>query len=280
MWAHRPWIGSFHPASTAPNRLLAAYASCFHAVEGNTTFYAVPNPDTVSRWAEQTPESFRFVFKFPRRITHDLRLRNAQSEVDQFLEVLALLDGQLGPTFVQLPASFGPRDLEALDSFLDALPSDFSIGVEVRHREFFAGGGHEQALDSLLRERNADRVILDARCVHAGPADTEQERDEIRSKPNLPVRPVATADHPIVRFIGQTAPDANPPYWERWVDTCVRWLDEGLEPYLFVHTPDNLASPHLARRFHDAVALRVPGLAPLPAPFADPPEPPEQRLFD
>ena len=44
------------------------------------------------------------------------------------------------------------------------------------------------------------------------------------------------------------------------------WLAEGRRPTFFLHTPDNVDALALARRFHDQVRARVPGLAPLPEP--------------
>jgi hypothetical protein len=38
------------------------------------------------------------------------------------------------------------------------------------------------------------------------------------------------------------------------------WIAEGRTPTFFVHTPDNLESPALARSFHAAVADLQPGL--------------------
>jgi uncharacterized protein YecE (DUF72 family) len=35
-------------------------------------------------------------------------------------------------------------------------------------------------------------------------------------------------------------------------------------PYVFLHTPDNLEAPQLARRFHSQLRVRLPGLPPLP----------------
>ena len=46
MWANREWVGSHLPADTAPGDELAAYAGVCNAVEGNTTFYGLPSPDT------------------------------------------------------------------------------------------------------------------------------------------------------------------------------------------------------------------------------------------
>ena len=48
----------------------------------------------------------------------------------------------------------------------------------------------------------------------------------------------------------------------------VEWLDEGRHPYLFVHQPENLDSPGLARRIHEAIREQRSGLAPLPDPLA------------
>lgn len=257
-------MGRFLPEGTATEAMLAAYSRLLPAVEGNTTFYAVPSASTVARWAAQVDEGFRFVLKFPKRITHDLRLRNCGREVSEFLHRIEPLADRLGPTFAQLPPSFRGGDLSALQSFLEQLPDRFPCGVEVRHRDFFAGGTLERELDELLRSHRVNRVIMDARCVHAGPNLTPQEADEIRSKPNLPVRPVATGSSPVVRFIGQTAPPANPDFWRPWVEVCARWVREGLDPYVFVHTPDNIESPRLALDFAAEVAARLAEDAPLP----------------
>jgi uncharacterized protein YecE (DUF72 family) len=263
MWAHRTWFGSVLPAARAGQEL-RAYASLLSAVEGNTTFYALPDQVTVERWATQAPESFRFVCKLPQHLTHERRLRRVEAEVGVFLDRLAPLGPRLGPVSVQLPASFGPSDLPALDAFLRSVPATVSWAVELRHPAFFAGGTHERDADELLSRAGVDRVVLDSRALFAGPCRTPAEQDAFGRKPRLPVRPVALGRHPIVRFIGQTDPAANPPFWSRWVPVVARWLREGREPYVFVHTPDNRASPVLARQFHAEVAAVVDLLEPLP----------------
>ena len=75
---------------------------------------------------------------------------------------------------------------------------------------------------------------------------------------------MALGQTPIVRFIGQTDPDANPQFWEPWVDTVERWLRDGRSPIVFIHTPDNIAALELAHRFYDEVRSRVPELEALP----------------
>lgn len=276
MWANRDWVGRSLPSDTPVGGELRAYARICNAVEGNTTFYALPDPATVDRWRAATPDGFRFMLKLPRTITHDRRLRDVADELREFADRFEPLTERMGPCAVQLPASFAPDDLPALLAFLDGVPSAFDWSVEVRHVAFHAGGDHERVLNDELHARGVDRIVFDSRPVFAGPRDTPEEIEAWANKPRLPVRAVATGAQPIVRFIGQTDPEANPAYWTPWVDRVARWLADGRRPIVFLHTPDNLVSLELCRRFHDEVAA-VAGIAALPEP---PPVATEVGLFD
>lgn len=267
MWANRDWVGRHLPSDTRAGQELEAYARLCTAVEGNTTFYALPDADSVARWADATPPGFRFVCKLPRTVTHDRRLRHAEVDTAEFLDRMRPLGERLGPVTVQLPASFGPDDLPALDAFLRSVPDDVDWAVEVRHRAFEAEGPAERAIADLLSAHDADRVIIDTRAVFDGPRETPAEIEAYERKPRLAVRPMATSDQPIVRFIGQTDLDANEEYWRRWLGPIGRWLDAGLDPIVFLHTPDNVDAPVLARRFHAAVVAERPDVAPLPEPL-------------
>ena len=276
MWANRDWVGRHLPVGLRPGAELAAYARLCTAVEGNTTFYAVPPASTVARWAAEAPADFRFVCKLPRTITHDRRLRDASAELASFLDRIELLGDRLGPLSIQLPPSFGPDELDVLDAFLGSVPSGFRWSVEPRHLAFGARGAGERALDVLLRDHGADRVIIDTRALLSGPCETPGEREAFERKPRIAVRPTATASTPIVRFIGRTDLDANEPFLEPWVAAVARWLDAGLEPIVFLHTPDNRDAPVLARRFHAAVGAVADVGPPLPEPL---PVEPQSRLF-
>lgn len=272
MWAQRGWVGRWFPGATRPGEELSAYATWCTAVEGNTTFYASPSEATVQRWAELAPCGFRFLFKVPRTVSHDRRLRGpeAVAETAALLERLDPLGPRLGPVQIQLPASFGPEDLAVLDAFLDKRSFEHRWAVEVRHPVFFDGGPVERSLNDLLHGHGVDRVILDSRALFGAPARSEAERETQARKPRLAVRAVALGAHPVVRFIGQSDPAANQRYWQRWVVTVARWLAAGREPYVFIHTPDNADAPWLARRFHDEVTSLVPDLEPLPQPAVAP----------
>lgn len=276
MWTNKAWAGKSIPPSTPRRGELSAYARVVNAVEGNTTFYALPSLDVANHWAASVPENFRFMFKLPREVTHERKLRDAEREVEAFLTATQPCHARMDPVAIQLPASFSPDDLPSLDAFLQSMSSEFRWAVEVRHRLFFDAGEHEHRLNNLLFDRGADRIILDSRAVFAGPRTTPEEQEAFENKPRLPVVAVATNDRPVVRFIGQTRAENNAAFWAPWVETVVRWLADGRRPIVFIHTPDNVAAPALCRQFHDEVAKRTSLISRLPiAPAVGPP-----RLFE
>ncbi|WP_370616477.1 DUF72 domain-containing protein [Citrobacter portucalensis] len=219
----------------------ARHVNC---VEGNTTLYALPKAVIVSRWQAQTTDAFRFCFKFPATISHQAALRNCDDQVQEFFTRMSPLESRIGQYWLQLPATFGPRDLPALWQFLDALPKSFTYGVEVRHPEFFAKGEAEQLFNRGLHERGVNRVILDSRPVHAAIPHTEAIRDAQRKKPKVPVHAVVTANHPMVRFIGSDNMAQNSELFAVWLTKLPQW-QRTTTPYLFLHTPDIAQAPEL-----------------------------------
>jgi len=269
MWANRVWVGSCFPRATRPGEELEQYVSWCTTVEGNTTFYSLPAPATLAKWVDATPETFRFCFKLPRTITHERRLRNVEVELAEFLTLIEPLGSRIGPVQIQLPATFEPGDVDVLAAFLRSTPQSLDWAVEVRHEDFFAGGPAEAPLDDLLASRGVNRVMLDSRALFAARPITPEEHDAWEKKPRLPVRPVATADQPLVRIIGQSDGVATREFWQSWVPVVARWLAEGHRPHVFVHTPDNAIAPHLAREFWADVAAVHSDLTPLPEPIID-----------
>ena len=69
-WSHPAWPGQLLGMNARPAEHLADYARVFNSVEGNTTFYASPTPETVQRWADAVPDHLRSSFKFPKDLVH------------------------------------------------------------------------------------------------------------------------------------------------------------------------------------------------------------------
>ncbi|WP_228730347.1 DUF72 domain-containing protein [Shewanella yunxiaonensis] len=248
MWSHPHWQSSVYGSSCPSPERLARYAQVFSSVEGNTSFYATPLKAVAAQWAAAVPESFRFTFKLPQLITHQRQLRDCRDEVTTFFDAMTPLMATTGMWQIQLPATFGPEALPQLQAFLPLLPRGLTLGVEVRHPAFFAKGDAERQLNRLLHQQQINRIIMDSRPVFAATADNEVIRDAQRKKPRVPVHAIATAAQPVIRFIGQLDLDTSEQMFTPWLAKLADWLNGGYQPYLFVHTPDNIAAPQLAAR--------------------------------
>ncbi len=266
MWSHAAWQGRHLPHPLPQRERLRAYSTLCNAVEGNTTFYATPSLDTVRSWVEQTEPDFRFILKLPRPVTHDRRLVNVEEPVRAFLNVIEPLGTRAHALWVQLPPSFGPGDMGALAAFLHRMPREYRYAVEVRHPAFFESRRREQNLRTLLNELGAEWVNFDSTTLFVSPPTSDLEREAWTKKPRVPRRAHALTEHPVVRFIGRDDETRTVQGWQPWLDVAAGWLREGRSPTVFIHTPDNIDAPILARRFHDEVRALVPELEPLPEP--------------
>ena len=90
--------------------------------------------------------------------------------------------------------------------------------------------------------------MLDSRPLFSVPATTPALVDAQGKKPRLPVHLLATANAPMVRFIGLPDPAANHPFLPSWLPHWRQWLAEGKDLYLYIHTADNARAPELARQ--------------------------------
>jgi uncharacterized protein YecE (DUF72 family) len=280
MWGLKSWVGRFFPPGAKQRDFLAIYSRRLNAVEGNTTFYALPDAATVARWCDETPPGFRFCLKFSQRISHHRRLKNAAAETAAFidrLERLAQAD-RCGPAFLQLPPTFSGQHLDTLAAYLAGLPRAFRYAVEPRHADFF-GGPAEAALDDLLRRHAVARVIFDTTALFSLPADhSPVVREAQTRKPQFPACETRTANFAFVRFVGQPDVPANRPWLETWAERAAGWLAAGDDVFLFLHNPDDTFAPETARLFHTLVDGRHP-LPPLPEWAAGSPIPRQANLL-
>ncbi|MFC7547701.1 DUF72 domain-containing protein [Plantactinospora sp. GCM10030261] len=266
MWTHKSWQGRFLAHPLAAQERLRAYAGWCTAVEGNTTFYATPARETVASWARQTEPGFRFVLKLPRAVTHDHRLAGGDTDLHAFLDAIEPLGPRAHALWIQLPATFGPTDVPALARFLGGLPTSHRYAVEVRHPAFFDDPGAVGMLERTLTRFDAEWVSFDTTAFFRTQPASDAEREAWSRKPRTPLRTRALTDRPIVRYLGRDDPTRTVEGWRPLLDVVSGWLREGRSPTVFVHTPDNADAPALARRFHDEVRARLPGVAPLPEP--------------
>lgn len=263
-WGFKDWTGTFFSDDARAADFLRQYASVFNSVEGNTTFYRVPDADTVKKWGEQVPDSFNFCFKFPQSITHYKRLKNVEEDVLSFLELFSPIRTRLGPFHIQLSSQFSYNEMDKLEALVDLLPPHLHYALEVRHPDFFDKGKKENHLEQLLKSSGIDRVVFDTRRLHALKSSEPSIREAQQKKPNLPIRFSSTAGRPFIRYVGANDLLNNETYLKEWAIITADWIKEGKHPYIFIHAPDTQYAPKLARFFHSELSKLI-GLQPMPA---------------
>ncbi|MDX1931879.1 MAG: DUF72 domain-containing protein [Capsulimonadales bacterium] len=139
-WAYDDWKGPFYARDARNDRLLEQYAAVFDAVEIDATFYGAPRKSTLTGWAAQVPESFRFSAKVPRAITHERQLVDAAEATLDFARLMRQgLGERLAALLLQLPPEFSADSRERLDRFIATVTAARNGGdtvpwvVEFRH---------------------------------------------------------------------------------------------------------------------------------------------------
>jgi uncharacterized protein YecE (DUF72 family) len=232
IWAERSWVGRLYPPGTSPGEHLRAYASQFGAIELNSTHYATPSLETLKRWRESVPSTFRFCPKILQDISHRMGSSDAPRLLDSFVAASSELGETLGPCFLQLPPQFGPDRLPWLKRLLTLCPPSLRLAVEFRHPSWFDEGRLIGPAFEMLASFSAATVICDV----AGRRDVSHSS--------------LTAPWVLVRFLGAHGHPSSEARMSDWASRLERWFNQGLEElYFFVHEHQNLMAPELASVF-------------------------------
>lgn len=151
-FSYTEWRSRFYPPALPEAQMLGYYSGRLPTVEINNTFYQMPKPETFAAWRDAVPDSFCFAVKASRRITHQGRLVNVESDVARLFELAGALGPKLGPILFQLPP-FMKKDVGLLSAFLDILPEGRRAAFEFRHPSWF-----EDEVYTALQARNVALV--------------------------------------------------------------------------------------------------------------------------
>src|SRR5688500_6257037 len=143
VYAH--WRGLLYPRELPQTRWLERYAEVFDTVELNNTFYMLPKEASVKRWRDGTPPLFQFAVKGSRFLPHMKRLKDTGQGLDSFCSRVRPLESKLKVVLWQLPPQMKEPDLDRLELFLAALPTDLRHAIEFR-----SGAWHTEHVCELL----------------------------------------------------------------------------------------------------------------------------------
>ncbi len=228
-FAYPSWKPDFYPEKLASSQFLQHYGSRLNAVEVNYTYRRIASASTFEKWVAATPEGFLFLPKAHMKITHSLKLKDAEEFTRYFLESLEPLRsaGKLGPILFQLPPGMA-ADPTRLSEFVRLLPRKDKAAFEFRNASWFAEDTYR-----ILRDHNV------ALCL----AENE----------NLETPPVVTADFVYLRL---RKPDYD--------QSELMEIDRRIEQYLSNRYPSFAIFKHEdtpAGAFHAETLLRQRQLA-------------------
>ncbi|MCR8559484.1 DUF72 domain-containing protein [Mucilaginibacter sp. BJC16-A38] len=230
-WGRKEWIGKIYPPKTKDANFLDEYVKHFDSIELNATFYNIYPPETIAKWKEKAAAnpSFKFCPKFSQSISHIRRLKNADEITTQYYNGIMAFGDQLGPLFLQVGDNYTPKSLPDLKIYLQQLPKDVPVFLEVRHKEWFAVPETRDALFSMLHELNIGAVITDA----------SGRRDVVHMELPTP--------HAFIRFVGNSLHPTDYARCDEWVERIAQWQKMGLQSvWFFMHQHDERYSPELA----------------------------------
>ena len=137
-WNYDEWKGRFYPEDLENKYWLSYYSQIFNFVEIESTFYKIPSKLTAHTWKIETPDDFKLTVKFPKIITHSIRLSDLRQNIQKFYKVMRPLEKKILSFLIQLPPWLDMLDginfLNSLDILLD---KSFRYAIEVRHPSWF-----------------------------------------------------------------------------------------------------------------------------------------------
>jgi uncharacterized protein YecE (DUF72 family) len=229
-WGRKEWLGKIYPLKTKEANFLDEYVKHFDCIELNATFYQVYGPETIGKWKDKAAinPNFKFCPKFSQTITHIRRLKNAEELTTQYYKGIMAFGEQLGPLFLQVGDNYTPKSFPELKAYLEHLPKDVPVFLEVRHKDWFAVPEIRDNLFEMLHELNIGAVITDASgrrdCVHM----------------QLPT------PHAFIRFVGNSLDRTDYKRVDDWVARIKDWKEQGLQSvWFFMHQHDERYSPEL-----------------------------------
>ncbi|MBS1528699.1 MAG: DUF72 domain-containing protein [Bacteroidetes bacterium] len=229
-WGRKEWLGKIYPLKTKEANFLDEYVKHFDCIELNATFYQVYGPSTIAKWKEKaaTNPNFKFCPKFSQSITHLRRLKNVDELTTQYYAGIEAFGEQLGPLFLQVGDNYTPKSFPDMKAYLEKLPKDVPVFVEVRHKEWYADPAVRENFFNTLHDLNIGSVITDASgrrdCVHM----------------ELPT------PHAFIRFVGNSLDRTDYKRVDDWVARIKDWKEQGLQSvWFFMHQHDERYSPEL-----------------------------------
>ena len=144
-FSYRSWKPGFYPAGTPQREFLGLYARRLPSVELNTTGYRLPDEEQFRRWADETPDGFRFAVKMPH-----------PNGLAVFTERVRILGDKLGPVRIVVQQA---RDDAFLARLLESLDPAVRWALDFRHESWSGAETGRAAVVNALDGASSFRYV-------------------------------------------------------------------------------------------------------------------------
>ncbi len=201
-FAYASWKPNFYPEKLASSQFLQYYGGRLNAVEINYTYRRIASASTFEKWVASTPEGFLFLPKAHMKITHSLKLKDAEDFTRYFLQSLEPLRaaGKLGPILFQLPPHMA-ADPARLAEFVRLLPRQDKAAFEFRNGSWFAEETYR-----ILREHNVSLCLAENENLETPPVVTADFVYLRLRKPDYDATELLTIDRRIQQYLSNHYP--------------------------------------------------------------------------
>lgn len=141
---------------TAAKDKLFDYSGHFPIVEVDTSFYSIPSIQTIQKWLQDTPDSFRFIVKAYQGMTGHLREDNPYETKENMFAQFKLCTeafhnaGKLAMILVQFPPWFDCQSKHVqYIRYVQKQLEEFPIAIEFRNQTWYHPEVREQTLQFL-----------------------------------------------------------------------------------------------------------------------------------
>lgn len=230
-------LKDFYPRGTKNE--LEYYATQFNAIELNATFRKRYWAPQYEKWANTTPEGFKFCPKLGQFISHIKRLDGVEESLDLFAENASHLGDRMGVSFLQMHDNFGPKDFDRVQRFAEYWKFDIPVAVELRHHDWYSDQKVIDEWTGVFEKNNIVNILV----------DTAGRRDMMHMRLTSPTA--------FVRYNGSNHP-SDYSRLDAWVDRIAAWKKKGLkELYFFIHQVVEEESPKMSAYFIERLNKKV-----------------------
>jgi uncharacterized protein YecE (DUF72 family) len=184
-------------------------------------------------------------------------LKDARELTDRFLEGISGFEENLGPVFLMPHPGMGPKTLETMEIFVQSIPKDIQLFVELRHPDWFQDPDAFRQVFDMFERNKVGSIITDA----------SGRRDCVHMR--------LTTPQAFIRFVGNGLHPTDYTRVDDWVQRIKLWIEQGIEKvYFFMHQHEEIHSPELSKYVIQQINKHCGTSIPEPV-FVDPTDEPE-----